>query len=107
MVRMSATPRFVTSSPLSALHPVAEVRAFCSSPQSCFPLHPGRAGSDLHRKPCRAILLLRPAHSPPFPRSDEHTSELQSRGHLVCRPPLEKKPPQPSRQTDRCSIRRT
>src|SRR5690625_6829346 len=24
-------------------------------------------------------------------RSEEHTSELQSRGHLVCRPPLEKK----------------
>src|SRR5690625_3909410 len=23
-------------------------------------------------------------------RSEEHTSELQSRGHLVCRPPLEK-----------------
>src|SRR5690625_5759708 len=25
------------------------------------------------------------------PRSEEHTSELQSRGHLVCRLPLEKK----------------
>src|SRR5690625_6152830 len=25
------------------------------------------------------------------PRSEEHTSELQSRGHLVCRPLLEKK----------------
>src|SRR5690625_5346107 len=24
-------------------------------------------------------------------RSEEHTSELQSRGHLVCPPPLEKK----------------
>src|SRR5439155_22545206 len=27
----------------------------------------------------------------PAPRSEEHTSELQSRGHLVCRPLLEKK----------------
>src|SRR5439155_24830048 len=27
----------------------------------------------------------------PFPRSEEHTSELQSRGHLVCRLLLEKK----------------
>src|SRR6266508_795656 len=28
---------------------------------------------------------------PVFPRSEEHTSELQSRGHLVCRLLLEKK----------------
>src|SRR5690625_5832945 len=27
----------------------------------------------------------------PIPRSEEHTSELQSRGHLVCRLLLEKK----------------
>src|SRR5690625_6591715 len=27
----------------------------------------------------------------PFPRSEEHTSELQSRGHIVCRLLLEKK----------------
>src|SRR5690625_6891928 len=30
-------------------------------------------------------------NSSPFERSEEHTSELQSRGHLVCRLPLEKK----------------
>src|SRR5207253_9096599 len=29
--------------------------------------------------------------SPRWWRSEEHTSELQSRGHLVCRLPLEKK----------------
>src|SRR5690625_1745485 len=29
--------------------------------------------------------------TPPYPRSEEHTSELQSRGHLVCRLLLEKK----------------
>src|SRR5215510_15393967 len=33
--------------------------------------------------------LLRPLHPPG--RSEEHTSELQSRGHLVCRLLLEKK----------------
>src|SRR3712207_8648875 len=37
----------------------------------------------------------RPAHVPlrklPFPRSEEHTSELQSRQYLVCRLLLEKK----------------
>src|SRR2546422_6677758 len=32
-----------------------------------------------------------PAFSPPLPRSEEHTSELQSRLHLVCRLLLEKK----------------
>src|SRR5439155_22576615 len=30
------------------------------------------------------------------PRSEEHTSELQSRGHLVCRLLLEKKKPAPT-----------
>src|SRR5690625_5808121 len=29
--------------------------------------------------------------APTYPRSEEHTSELQSRGHLVCRLLLEKK----------------
>src|SRR5439155_4270069 len=36
----------------------------------------------------------------PRSRSEEHTSELQSRGHLVCRPLLEKKKREPRR---RCS----
>src|SRR5207253_4702842 len=31
-------------------------------------------------------------------RSEEHTSELQSRGHLVCRPLLEKKKAKPARK---------
>src|SRR5437660_7363944 len=31
------------------------------------------------------------ASAPPASRSEEHTSELQSRGHLVCRLLLEKK----------------
>src|SRR3712207_7093995 len=32
-----------------------------------------------------------PPPRPPFRRSEEHTSELQSRQYLVCRPFLEKK----------------
>src|SRR5437870_10856750 len=36
-----------------------------------------------------AVLLFRPEHV--RYRSEEHTSELQSRGHLVCRLLLEKK----------------
>src|SRR5437870_8262179 len=37
-------------------------------------------------------------------RSEEHTSELQSRGHLVCRLLLEKKKTEPSPHTTRTSI---
>src|SRR5690625_3041980 len=41
---------------------------------------------------CAAEKLLRSSWtSPSAPRSEEHTSELQSRGHLVCRLLLEKK----------------
>src|SRR5690625_5809699 len=41
-------------------------------------------------------LILKTLHFPPrednlYMRSEEHTSELQSRGHLVCRLLLEKK----------------
>src|SRR5437870_10845624 len=44
--------------------------------------HPGEAAST-----ARAPLRRRRS----APRSEEHTSELQSRGHLVCRLLLEKK----------------
>src|SRR5690625_5494651 len=47
---------------------------------------------------CRRFWLSGRSHHPPGgdgsgnpPRSEEHTSELQSRGHLVCRLLLEKK----------------
>src|SRR3989442_16032046 len=46
----------------------------------------------------KILTRTRPSRSPPFPvdapsrkRSEEHTSELQSRPHLVCRLLLEKK----------------
>src|SRR5690625_2402115 len=38
-----------------------------------------------------ALALHREGQSPELGRSEEHTSELQSRGHLVCRLLLEKK----------------
>src|SRR5215216_7723771 len=43
----------------------------------------------------------------PFPRSEEHTSELQSPDHLVCRLLLEKKktPKHTLLRDDRCSPR--
>src|SRR5207253_7403373 len=39
----------------------------------------------------RSRWSLHRARGRPSPRSEEHTSELQSRGHLVCRLLLEKK----------------
>src|SRR5690625_6326552 len=41
----------------------------------------------------------------PQSRSEEHTSELQSRGHLVCRLLLEKKKKQENRQNVKHSMR--
>src|SRR5690625_5377966 len=64
------------------------------------PLFPTRRSSDLPRKiPSRQSTggTPRSAVRPPSSgqtsraRSEEHTSELQSRGHLVCRLLLEKK----------------
>src|SRR5690554_5937871 len=60
-------------------------------------LYPGRIELGLGRAPgtdpqtAQAIRsdFMQAAHS--FPRSEEHTSELQSRPHLVCRLLLEKK----------------
>src|SRR5690606_39653382 len=51
----------------------------------------------------RATLFLPMVH-PNFPtRSEEHTSELQSRENLVCRLLLEKKKAEPHPHTDRAA----
>src|SRR5690625_7853618 len=58
---------------------------------------PTRRSSDLARFDCFPDPKLMLSISKPLPlnmpiiRSEEHTSELQSRGHLVCRLLLEKK----------------
>src|SRR3712207_7159653 len=48
----------------------------------------GQPGEDHER---RKQVAEHPAPAPPAPRSEEHTSELQSRQYLVCRLLLEKK----------------
>src|SRR5690625_2179530 len=56
-------------------------------------------------KHMRAALTWFAAQSGPLPnRSEEHTSELQSRGHLVCRLLLEKKKKKTSNQTTQCMV---
>src|SRR5205809_2781724 len=51
-----------------------------------------RSASNNHQRFVRAQ-LVEELHFPPYERSEEHTSELQSRLHLVCRLLLEKKNP--------------
>src|SRR2546429_799774 len=47
---------------------------------------------------CAVLIATANALSAPSHRSEEHTSELQSRLHLVCRLLLEKKPDRPPPQ---------
>src|SRR5207253_8555489 len=55
----------------------------------CYAKGRGRASFD---NTCKHLRHRREsAHKPDMARSEEHTSELQSRGHLVCRLLLEKK----------------
>src|SRR5690625_5604924 len=44
------------------------------------------------------LVAVADPHSEALARSEEHTSELQSRGHLVCRLLLEKKEPNDSHE---------
>src|SRR5437870_7590876 len=54
---------------------------------------PGRVGARSLAEAGRRVHLIAPVLAAPVlaARSEEHTSELQSRGHLVCRLLLEKK----------------
>src|SRR3712207_8770320 len=58
------------------------------APPASDPLHPVAEGQGRLWKP---PLLARLHLAPLAPRSEEHTSELQSRQYLVCRLLLEKK----------------
>src|SRR5437870_11507472 len=89
----------------SSLKPLLDF--FFERSSSHQPLHsfPTRRSSDLGPPPTRRLAARRrpsaPRRTPGPPaglpladrecRSEEHTSELQSRGHLVCRLLLEKK----------------
>src|SRR5436305_10012642 len=84
-------------------------RSIATSGESSSGLRKWRLGSmKRERPPPQPKVMSCSGHSPPLshtgqssgcPRSEEHTSELQSRPHLVCRLLLEKKKPRltPSR----------
>src|SRR5947209_14803915 len=90
-----ATPEFYTLSLHDAL-PICAGRAERSDRRTRGVASPGRAGrAPAHRRrPRHAGGGARPLGSVEVgrvPRSEEHTSELQSRQYLVCRLLLEKK----------------
>src|SRR6266699_3693327 len=66
--------------------------ASCSTPRNIPTprLCSARCQSSAARRSCSPSRVSRPI-LPPCPRSEEHTSELQSRPHLVCRLLPEKK----------------
>src|SRR2546429_3915044 len=85
----SSGPSFFTS----AIHSSSErpVFSFSSSTHFCTMATPGCTPYNEAVLAAFAIAMaISPADSPPT-RSEEHTSELQSRLHLVCRLLLEKK----------------
>src|SRR5690625_6132522 len=73
----TAAPELYTLSLHDAL-PISDPAVRCPGPRRAAAAAPGR-GSPAPSGACTAA------------RSEEHTSELQSRGHLVCRLLLEKK----------------
>src|SRR3712207_7628545 len=70
--------------PRSTLFPYTTLFRSCSSPVRCCP-RAGREGSS------DVVRLAVGSGRAPRRRSEEHTSELQSRQYLVCRLLLEKK----------------
>src|SRR5687768_17776078 len=68
----------------------------CSCACTCV----GRSGTDSGPTSSRRHPVMRPASVAPR-RSEEHTSELQSRLHLVCRLLLEKKKKKKQQTTDK------
>src|SRR5439155_5779206 len=67
----------------------------------------GEGGGRLERGSRVAVVRVRPYTRRALPRSEEHTSELQSRGHLVCRLLLEKKKTETTRVRHQTITRQT
>src|SRR6266702_7865610 len=80
---------------LAELERVAARYAVSLTPEVAELIDPADPHDPIARQfiPDPAELDRRPEEPADPIRSEEHTSELQSRGHLVCRPLLEKKKP--------------
>src|SRR5947208_12069692 len=89
--RSSALPQKPTATP--------SVRRACARPSRCSPSRASPRAScpqvppsrNESREPAQTVDRSRAKSVAQIPRSEEHTSELQSPDHLVCRLLLEKK----------------
>src|SRR5437763_15378644 len=68
----------------------ATTEIYTLSLHDALPISPGRGARQLSPR-FASSGLAEARHLPPHPRSEEHTSELQSPMYLVCRLLLEKK----------------
>src|SRR5690625_5801974 len=81
-----------SSSPESpALWSKKAARSAASTATATAPLEPSPSLFEPENSGPESILMANGRIAAPRSRSEEHTSELQSRGHLVCRLLLEKK----------------
>src|SRR5437660_5307512 len=78
----------------------APTEIYTLSLHDALPISTRRGGSIITPRPARPTVASRARIAPS--RSEEHTSELQSRGHLVCRLLLEKK-----KELERTTTRRS
>src|SRR3712207_7548796 len=90
-------PTETSTLPLPAALPIPSPAASSASKSSPTPPHPVNPSSEpafiapVDSEVHHASLIPRPRPAAPVRRSEEHTSELQSRQYLVCRLLLEKK----------------
>src|SRR3712207_7916437 len=97
---MIRRPPRSTLFPYTTLFRSSKPTAACwrASPRKCCPWRSGTSSSDVGRRlPTPGSLALVTGHWL-SQRSEEHTSELQSRQYLVCRLLLEKKKKQQTQQ---------
>src|SRR5437660_4095200 len=96
--RSAGNPRFTPSDMMKRMQPVANAaRVVPRIMRTTFfdfgiRISPGRSTRDTTKGTHVAVATER--------RSEEHTSELQSRGHLVCRLLLEKKKKKTTQQLE-------
>src|SRR5258708_17090734 len=90
----------------------ATTEIYTLSLHDALPISSPRAGSSSRSQAtaasswrCAASPAIRWTELPETPRSEEHTSELQSPDHLVCRLLLEKKKTQQTHNARRISVR--
>src|SRR2546429_6294072 len=96
MIRPPRIPPLFPSPPLSrSAYPAADARlpvaASVVGPDAFRRVHPLPNARSIRTIPIEEAILRRRSRRKFSPRSEEHTSELQSRLHLVCRLLLEKK----------------